>query len=373
MESNKSPSDPPEPIDPGQSGMQRRRKRRSSKRSQHKPRFPWIWIANLVVVAAVGVGVGYLWGNQEPPESPREEPPTQPTVTRMVGKLYSTQELNTLNLAQERAHYDRDRPDLVEIIRTYKEDHDTPAFRFLEARLLAQQGESVASNNILLQLIQERDLAAPAYLLRARLLAGQGQTDSAIASLEEGVRFDPLDPMLQYYWGQILRASGRLRSGVERLEQALYRSTGTPLQPFMETSLRVARVEQGETPNLNQSEMDRLIVGAALALRDGDRSQAAALLREARDFLPSAWFDFLVRDPFFAEFRFDPELEEFQLPGPADLAPRPASAPSPGEGEIPEPAPSAGEIEPEDSSLGLDTDSAPAEVDLEEEAMQLFN
>lgn len=117
---------------------------------------------------------------------------------------------------------------------------NNPTFRGLKAMLLIRQGQSNRGVSMLVEAAQNRQSAADINFLAANELRRAGNTDEAIALLEEGVRKDPSQPRIKLALAYLLRERQPERS-LKLVQQVLQAAPGTPGAETLAHSLTTVR------------------------------------------------------------------------------------------------------------------------------------
>lgn len=333
----------PTPEPQSHESQRRRRRKRHLKRTDEsvvRRPFPWVWVFNGLILMAAAGAAGYFLGRSGPESV---EPGETVSVAVETAETSYTSEQSDL---MEMGYRNPESPELKPQLEALRRGNPTPLSRWLEAWHLAFAGEMVASNNILLESVRSDPDYGESYLLRAKLLAAQGQYESAVNTIEEGARRDPGHAELFYFWGQILRSDGRPRRGQSKLEQALFRNRDPVRHPFFDTTLKLARIEAGEEVSVGSDFLESNILGAGLAVRQGDFQEAARLLNQGEEMLPPGWFQFFAADPLFWHHRHElgnagatmanPFLVRAPAHRTATTAPEPARSMAPLEQALPD-------------------------------------
>ncbi|MCI0658728.1 MAG: tetratricopeptide repeat protein, partial [Acidobacteria bacterium] len=134
-------------------------------------------------------------------------------------------------------------------------------------------------------LLLRKDLApaARSYVLGLRGQAERiaGDTDAALADLEEAVRISPMRAGLLWKLGETLRSVGRYEEALLRIRQA---AAMNPSNPVIQSTLGLTlanldRAEEGLKPSAKACELSHsqpLCAGYAIALQRAGRTQQAA-------------------------------------------------------------------------------------------------
>jgi Flp pilus assembly protein TadD/predicted Ser/Thr protein kinase/TolB-like protein len=218
------------------------------------------------------------------------------------------------------------------------------------AYLMGREGDSRGAVSRLSEILRRQDLApaARSYVLGLRGQAQRiaGDTDAALADLEEAVRISPMRAGLLWKLGETLRSVGRYEEALLRIRQA---AAVNPSNPIIQSTLGLTlanldRAEEGLKPSARACELSHsqpLCAGYAIALQraghtqqaeevyrstlaltedsdgmynlacymalTGNRSEAIRLLRRAVDL--GDVDSYIARDPDLATLRGDPGFD----------------------------------------------------------------
>jgi Flp pilus assembly protein TadD/predicted Ser/Thr protein kinase/TolB-like protein len=218
------------------------------------------------------------------------------------------------------------------------------------AYLMGREGDSRGAVSRLSEILRRQDLApaARSYVLGLRGQAQRiaGDTDAALADLEEAVRISPMRAGLLWKLGETLRSVGRYEEALLRIRQA---AAVNPSNPIIQSTLGLTlanldRAEEGLKPSARACELSHSqpqCAGYAIALQraghtqqaeevyrstlaltedsdgmynlacymalTGNRSEAIRLLRRAVDL--GDVDSYIARDPDLATLRGDPGFD----------------------------------------------------------------
>lgn len=153
--------------------------------------------------------------------------------------------------------------------------------------------------------------------LRGRNRPGVGIRDpeaAAVEALQRAIRAAPWEPAPRMLLGNILRAQGERRAGIDLLDSARLRFEPVDSRLLVPVQLRLARAAQGTegapTPeSLPGDPTANAFAAARELLLKGDRAGAHALLEPVKPWMSDQEFMILINDPALGEALTFPETE----------------------------------------------------------------
>ena len=185
---------------------------------------------------------------------------------------------------------------------------------------------------------------AEANYLLGMLNKARGSYTGAEVNFAQAVSLDPTQPDYYFFWGECLRAEGKLLEAVAKFRSALLRNQNEAVISLYRAKLWLSGVEaERENEDGIRAEIDAalaqphppmeaLIAAAARDLKAGDFVTAASHLARARRRASPEVFTYIMRDPFFTAAQTRPELAELfhaVSPEPSPEAGGAATTPAP--------------------------------------------
>ena len=201
---------------------------------------------------------------------------------------------------------------------------DVPSMDFLAARACVQAGDSptakrfamlsikkgqrVSDSLALLSVIESQKAGLPEHQRMGDPLARARQM------IEEAMAADPANPGPRMELGALLRTSGDQEGAMQQMRAAELRML--PVDSQLAADITIALIQAEALPmsesvpvDENSPDVRRLFSDAYLALRRDDVPLAIRLLKRCQAMIPPDLFHYLVNDPAFRRFAYQPELK----------------------------------------------------------------
>lgn len=203
---------------------------------------------------------------------------------------------------------------------------ETPSLAYLSALAALQAGDSVLAEKLAKESIALGERVSDALALRAVLQSAGERGRPASKSGRPGVRAeqvlqgaiaaDPANPYPYVELSSLLRAQGRTDDAMAALRSASTRLPPSDSHTVVAVTLALMELEKAGMENLPEGATASggavsLFSSAYAALRRGEISDAAAILKQCRTLLSPDLFDYLMNDPALRRFMDQKELKEF--------------------------------------------------------------
>lgn len=151
----------------------------------------------------------------------------------------------------------------------------------------------------------------------------------AEASFAKAVSLDPARPDFYYFWGELLRREGKPLEAASKFRSALLRNQYETAEGLyrLKAWLSDIQADQEKTNGASaeidaglaqpRPPMEALLAGAARSIKAGQISEAASLIRRARQLVEPTVFFVVTQDPSFVQESWRPELADLFKPDPA--------------------------------------------------------
>ena len=283
-----------------------------------------------------GLLVGFLW--------PRAVP--KPAAAEPSGNVAKAPE--TLTTADQddldAAYIARHARNFPEAGRLFGElDRRHPEWgpvRVESGRTFFYAGQPREATVLLKQAVEKGWKPAEAQFLLAVLDKGKQSYADAEVKFAKAVALDPTIADYYFFWGECLRAEGKLLDATAKYRSAALRNQYETANGLYRAKLWLCSIEADQPGGEVNTEVDAELSGphptmeafvaaAARDLKAGDLHAAQAHLSAASQRSDPIVFRYILGDPLFAEARTKPELAGFFPPPPLPAA-SPADSPTPG-------------------------------------------
>ncbi len=193
-------------------------------------------------------------------------------------------------------------------------------------RALLYQHDVPAARASLEAALAKGVMPADAHFLLALLSMTDTNFAEAEASFAKATALDPARPDFYYFWGECLRREGKPMEAIGKFHAALIRNQYETTDGLYRLKLWLSEI-QADQENSNGTSalieeglakprppMEALLAGAARAIKAGQITVAAGLMRRARQVVEPTVFFVIMQDPAFAQEVWRPELADFYKP-----------------------------------------------------------
>ncbi len=272
----------------------------------------------------VGLLIGALAGRLS---SPSARTPSAPRAPDVVNPL-SAADQNDLDMAYAVRH-ERQHEKAEKLFTALLDKHPDWAPMQVElGRTLFYAGKSYEATTLLKAAVQEGKEPAEANFLLAVLGKARKSYAEAEANFARAVAINPTLPEYYFFWGECLRAEGKLLEATAKFRSAILRNQYETATSLYQAKLWLTSIEAGQESSDGIKEqidaalaqphppMEACVAAAARSLMAGDFAATAGHLARARRRADPTVFRYIISDPFFAAAATRPEMAALFSPDP---------------------------------------------------------
>lgn len=286
----------------------------------------WLWPAMVILVLVAFVGAVWLVAKIARPDAVKIAP-APARATPDASSLPMSLKAGELDLIDKIAEAQKagDAPKALALcVLLRSQSPNVYGLSYQEATLAATVGDFQAALVALNRSLRAGEEMSACYMLRAAILAKDSKPEAMLRDYEAASSAAPMDPKPFFFWGEMLRRSGRPQAALVRLHQASLRAKDRDSDEFYQFKTRLTLIEMDRGVELANDLKTRLappspapdwlLTAAALELRKGDVNAASGFLERASALLTPEQFSSRLRDYYFFGFSAEPALAKFYGP-----------------------------------------------------------
>ena len=285
--------------------------------NQTNPLTDWRWLLVTALVAALGVGAGYVFARANPPVVPV---PVQPT--KLLANSLSDQVQAQVDAAFQEVKQGRYQEGHDQFIALREQHPEWWPLDIEAARASLYRHDLLEAQRALHGIPPGQGLSDQDFVLGLLHLTNQ-ELELAAASFASAAARNPARPDVYYFWGECLRRIGKPREAAEKFHSALLRNQYEYAEGLYQLKLWLSQIQadqeksSGASAAINKAlasprpPYEALFAAAAREIKTKHFKEAADFLSRAQGITEPSVFRVIMQDPSFVEESTRPELAPF--------------------------------------------------------------